>query len=493
MVRFAEGRYAAAGASFGAVQSRLKGSVGSLGLPDTVRDKFLRIYFFALFPTLFLQAAVVNIDAMPEHWISRLKSIDEAVVMGFVIAVALFSRYRPGTFHKKLRLVIAVFLGISALSAFSNNVPWSPATTSLFLFVKGYLLYFAVSRITATERQSELFVYFVAGTLLVCTAIAFLQVAGVNLPWHLDYRLHLGVQSATSIFNHHTRWATASSLGVAVAMALVICSPRERRWQILLVVLAIGMLMSTSRRHLVSMPLAFFVCSWVMLPTVAMRVRRFVTYGAVAALVVVMLIPVLAAFARGTYQEYVVHARSRDRYVLYKSGFELAVDSPVLGRGPGTFGSWPSVTSDSPVYWELGIERLVPTQYKNGAPYASYLGEGGFLGLVFVLGIFSLMGRRLAFLAERMTSKPDRILTGATLIIFANGLLETIVHPFFTGSIATYVFFGAFGLTEARYRTQTLARVVRDLETRRYREHGRHPSDRGHANVSPTGVAANVA
>lgn len=424
-----------------------------IGVDTSFRQKLLRVVFFLTFPVFFVQSGFMNVDGMNEDLVLMLKNIDEIVTLLFVVLVYLLSRYHDGTFQKRLWMLLGVFLAQSAISAAINGVEINVAATSIFLFIKGYLFYLASARLTASEGFVKLVLLTLVASLVICTIVAFLQLAGFSLPWKLGYRLHLGMQSATSIFNHHTRWATASGLGVAAAMAFVIMLPQRKVWYALLLFLGAGLLLSTSRRHVISLPFAFFICAWVFFPDSVVRMRRILSYGAIAVVFAILLFPVLRNYARGTMEEYVEFARSRDRYVLYEGAWDLSTANPLLGRGPGTYGSWTSVRSDSPVYWELGIERWVPTQYRNGAPYASYLGEGGFVGLALILAIFTVMSRRILELSRRVHRPYDRTLAAMVFIMFVDGVLETLVHPFFTGSIATYIFFGSFGLLEARYRT----------------------------------------
>ena len=433
-----------------------------IGVDKGFRQRLLRVVFFLTFPVFFVQSAFVNIDGMSEELVLMLKNIDEIVTMLFVVLVYFLSRYHDGSFQKRLWMLLGVYLAQNAVSAVINDIEVSVAATSMFLFIKGYLFYVATARLTVSEGFVRLVLLTLVASLVICTIVAFLQLAGFSLPWKLGYRLHLGMQSVTSIFNHHTRWATASALGVATAMAFVLMLPQRKIWYGLLLFLGAGLLLSTSRRHVVTLPFAFFLCAWIFFPDSVARMRRILSYGAVAVVAAILLLPVLRNYAEGTMQEYVEHARSRDRYVLYEGAWDLSRANPLLGRGPGTYGSWTSVRSDSPVYWELGIERWVPVQYRNGAPYASYLGENGFVGLALVLMIFAAMGRRTVELARKARGPYDRTLAAMVFILFVDGVLETIVHPFFTGSIATYVFFGSFGLLEARYRTvcRTHAAVV---------------------------------
>ena len=113
------------------------------------------------------------------------------------------------------------------------------------------------------------------------------------------------------------------------------------------------------------------------------------------------------------------------------------------------YGSWMSVLYESPVYAQLGISTLVPLQYRNGAPYAGVLGEGGILGFGLYLTIFVILVKKLVSSALHPRSQIHRLMANVSLMLVLGGMLESIVHPYFTGSIATYLCFMMVGLTEA--------------------------------------------
>ena len=167
------------------------------------------------------------------------------------------------------------------------------------------------------------------------------------------------------------------------------------------------------------------------------------TLSVVAVLILVVIGPRIIGIFGDTWDEYVVNAAARDRYDLYRGGFDLAVRSPIVGRGPGTFGSYASVLFHSSAYAELGIR--LPDSLKTGAPYASLLGEFGIAGVIAFGTFVALTIRALLPAARSPHATVVRAVASAAFVLVVDMTLESVVHVTFSDSLGSFIAFGSAG------------------------------------------------
>jgi len=415
---------------------------------------------------LFVQAALLGVHDLAPATKTALKSAEDVVLVMLVArtaaAIVIGSHgswaAMRGRVHPWL-WGLAIFAAIGIASAVVNRVPVVTAGVGIYLSIKVGLWFFVAASLEVKPRWVVVFGYVLGGLFIGAVAVAVLQVIGVHTPWPTTERA--GGPAATSIWGQHTVFGSA--LSVAAGLAVVALSlPGERLAGLVLgAVAAVGVFLSSVRRLLVSIPVALLGL-FLLLPAAAREpVRRplaalrrpavLVLTGAVLLGVAVVAAPRLANLAARTYEEYVVDAAARDRYELYGGAVRLVEHSPLLGRGPGTYGSYASVLFHSPVYGELGLR--VPNKYKMGAPYASLVGEFGLLGLVAFLAAIVLLARSLFRWTRGLTGSVGAALSAAALFMVVNMLIESVVHPTFRDSfIGFFVFVGA-GLAAGFART----------------------------------------
>lgn len=402
---------------------------------------------------LFVQSALVRLDTLPNQVASALSRADEIVLAALLVRVTYtWLRGRNPTLHPALWALVA-FAAIGVLSAILNGV--GPAETGLgiYLATKAGLWLFVGLHLTVHTQVMARYMYLVGALFMGVIGIAALQVIGVSLPWHPTERA--GVIAATSIWNFHT--AFGGALSVAVGLSVVAFRlPGERIGAAVLIVGSVaGVLLSTARRLLASLTFAA-AATLVTLPRGARHYLRssvsVLRRPAVLALFVfalalgtVVIGPRMVNLAEHTYQRYVVQLTSRDRYLLYEGAVHLVERSPLLGRGPATYGSYASVLVRSPAYAEVGYERPRASMVVGGQ-IASIFAEYGILGFAAFAAFLGLLVRGLIPIARGSSGTLHAALATGGIFMVTNMVIESIVNPVFSNSFITFFAFTGIGV-----------------------------------------------
>jgi O-antigen ligase len=323
----------------------------------------------------------------------------------------------------------------------------------IFLAVKAGLWLYVGAFLVVDLRVMARYAYLIGSLFVGVVVIAVLQVIGLPLPWAPYTRA--GEIVATSIWNFHTAFGGAMS--VAVGLSVVASRlPGERASAAVLAISGVaGVILSTARRLLASL-LVGAVAVLVALPTEArdsMRsqlgvIRRpAVLIGVVAALALgaVVVGPRLVNLAELTWQRYVVDLPQRDRFQLYEGAFRLVQDSPLVGRGPATFGSFASVVVDSPAYEEVGYERPRESMVVGGQ-IASVVAEYGILGFAAFVAFLILLIGALVPIARGSSGTVRAALATGGIFMVANMVVESTVNPVFSSSFITFFTFVGIGV-----------------------------------------------
>ena len=424
---------------------------------------------------LFVQSGVIRAESMPEVVRQVVARIDELTLLVLVIrTLAIGIRRRSLVLPAPLAGTVALVI-VGLLSMALNSVAIIAGGTGLYLASKAGLWLFVAANLRYDERTLVRYLMLIGSLFVLAALIAVLQFAGVTLPWE-PYVRRSGELAAPSIWSQHTIFG--SSMAVAVGLAVVAFRLPGGRVHgfVLLAASSVGILLSSVRRLLISLPVAAALTLG-MLPrarrAAATYLRRRdvqVVLGVVVVGVVVVAAPRLLRIVIDTWDEYVVHAADRDRYVLYRGAWKLAMESAPFGRGPGTFGSFASVLFNSPAYAELGIS--LPDTLKMGAPYATILGEYGLVGLV-AFGAFIVLTLRLTISVARSggTVLAVALATGGLLMV-TSMTLESVVHQVFSDSFVSFFVFAGIGASVALQRRQSdaadavqIAAILRDGRT----------------------------
>jgi O-antigen ligase len=411
-------------------------------------------------PWLFVQAAVIRLPEVTGTPRAIISSSDEAVLA--ILGVWILGRAAwRGTalIIPRVALAILAFVAVALAGTFLNEVPIPQAASGTFLALKAPAWFVIAANLRLDGPRLRRYCWLIGFLFVATAAIGLLQVLGVDMPWETHTR-RTGDVAATSIWNQHTVFGSAMAVGVGLGVA-ALAYPPSRRWGfIILVATSVGVVLSTVRRLHIALPLAGLAV--VLALGRGRRIREAASDGwrwlrgrpvALAAagagtlLVLLLVVPYGVRMVDSVYDEYVLDAADRDRYELYGGAFAHLGRSPLIGRGPGTYGSWSAVLFDSEAHEEVGVS--LPVRYLTGAPYASLLAEFGLIGaaayLLFVLG----SARTMAAIARSAPGTIAGALAVGAGFLIIDFAIESVVHIAFIDSMASYFCFGAAGLALA--------------------------------------------
>jgi hypothetical protein len=153
-------------------------------------------------------------------------------------------------------------------------------------------------------------------------------------------------------------------------------------------------------------------------------------------------------------------------FLLFIASARVISQSPLLGLGPGTFGSAMATWSGSTVYGRLGMREDFAALYGGDCNWATIIGQVGLLGLasfVFLIGAMI----KLAAKTYRRTSDPflKGLCFGHIGVVVAISL-GSLFAGYFEGRYTSYYMWMGAGIVIAlgrQYRPQAGSRFARRL------------------------------
>lgn len=396
-------------------------------------------------PFLVAQMSVDRIGGTGDSPYAWASMYDEALLATGAIAVgvrcvmARTVRLPPGW------LLFTAFAACALVSTLTAGPALLTAALGTALTLKTGIAYLVVSQITLGQHSVQRLTTITFASGSVVLVIAGLQWLGLATPWPSYERF--GQFAATSVFGQHTVFASGAALLTTFAASLVLSGRHTITGAGLTALGVVGVILSTARRVLVTVPIGLGI----MLLTSRQRTgfrptpRQIGVGLAVVVALTILLLPRLIALGEGMYTEYIIKADVRDRYDLYGTAFQLLWERPLFGWGPGTFGSWTAVLTESPLFQEL--PRRLPEGQLMGAPYASFLTEFGLVGTAILMAAVI----RVLLAMIRLASTPGP----ASVVAFAAGAaliglsIEQVVHPVLNDSFVGLLTFGAAGIAVA--------------------------------------------
>jgi len=413
----------------------------------------------ALGAYLFIQSALVRLDTLPAELTMALARADEIVLAALLVRTAAWWLMAGRPPIPTPLWALAAFAAIGVVSAVVNGVGPLGMALGIFLAVKAGLWLLVGSFLRVNVRTLARYAYFIGALFVGAVGIAALQVIGVALPWETTPRA--GVFAATSIWNQHTAFGGSLTVAMALSVAAFRLPGEWLSAAILGVSAAAGILLSTARRLLVSVAVAI-VAVVVALPagerrrirswrSVVRRPAALIILIAVIGVTAVVIGPRLVSVATYTWDRYVVDLADRDRYRLYEGAFQLVQESPIVGRGPATYGSYASVVVDSPAYEEVGFRRRNPTMVVGGQ-MGSLAAEYGIMGFVAFAAFLVLLVRALLPIARGAPSTVQAGLALGGIFMVTDMVVESVINPVFSNSFVTFFSFLGIGVALTLHR-----------------------------------------
>ena len=303
---------------------------------------------------------------------------------------------------------LAMFLAVAAISAFLAEAPPLLVAHGLRWLLRYLIVFYLVVHLDWNNERAKLWIRLLLGVAAVQVILATLQSVLGRPAWEFlapDYgkRGDADVVKWDPNFQRGV-FATMGSyfaLGTYLGMWTLLCLAwgwvtRRRGWLLLAAGLGFGLLLSYSRQAVLGLMLGALALA-------AMSGRRRLVAGC---LILIMAyfgigawvyltdvrIPTsnvdrplherfLGPFTREYWRiDYTFGGRS---YLLLEVGGRLLGDAPLLGQGPGMFGTRASLIHRSPVYEKLKID----TRNLFDVYWISVLGQVGILGLLAFLAI----------------------------------------------------------------------------------------------------------
>jgi hypothetical protein len=412
------------------------------------------VAMMALGVFLFVQSALVRLDALPHLLRTTMGRADEIVLVALVVRTTaqwLINKRTP-PLPKPLWALVA-FAAIGVVSAVVNRIGPIEAGVGIFLALKAGLWLYVGRFVRVDTQVLARYVYFIGALFVGVVGIAALQVLGVAMPWQPEVRA--GVIAANSIWNQHTAFGGALTIAVGLSVAAFRLPGERVSATILAVSSAAGIVLSTARRLFVSLAVAGAAALFALPPGDRVRIRSSLAMlRRPAVLAVLVAAVVLTTVAIGpritnlavlTWNRYVVDLTQRDRFRLYEGAFRLVEKSPLVGRGPASYGSYASVVFDSPAYQEVGFKRRSSTMIVGGQ-LGSLIAEYGLLGFLAFASFVVLMIRLLLPISRGTTGTIHAALATAGIFMLTDLVIESVVNPVFSNSFITFFTFAGIGV-----------------------------------------------
>lgn len=331
------------------------------------------------------------------------------VMLGAVLWGRAVSGRRPWFRRTPLDLPAAIFVAVALLSAVVNGTPPLLVAHGLRWLLRYLVVYYLVVHLDWTADRRRRWIGALLAVAGLQAVIAILQSAAGKPAWDLlaaDYSKRGWVTDEVKLDPNYRRGVFATmgsyfalgtflSLWITVALAQF-WSTARRRWLAAAALLGVGLFLSYSRQAALGLMIAALALAWMfgrraLLAGVLILVLVYLGAGAWVFLTDAYIPgsnidrPVherfLGPFTREYWRiDYTFRGRS---YLLFDVGGRLLRDAPLLGEGPGMFGTQASLTYGSPVYQRLKIDpRNLFDVY-----WIDVLGQVGLLGVLAFLGL----------------------------------------------------------------------------------------------------------
>lgn len=391
--------------------------------------------------------------------VSALGNVDEAAVL---VALLVFS-VRRLVVHGSLRCLTAywffgAFFALGALSSVLNTVPLSVWGLGAFLILKGPLLALGVLQLDwehgdlrRAARVGTVTLVFVLFSAVVNAAApqAWNAVVG-RAP--VSYRL--GIPSLTGVFDHPV--GLASTMGMAFLAVLAYHRTVARSLGTYVLMAATGLAgLLTFRRKSVASTALVAIAGRLWLP--GQKAKATVTIAILVPAVLIVGWEPLTQVVSSSYHEYFDNVGVTARTLMTFDSAKLALGAFPLGVGFGRYGSAVAASTYSPLYVELGYQRIYGMgEGKRGGFltdtfWPSVLAESGVLGMVcYVLALVLLMIP--AWRLMRRHAEPRVRWVGAVAVSWiAQMFIESLAAPVFTGPPMFGPVFMVVGIAAAVY------------------------------------------
>jgi hypothetical protein len=433
------------------------------------------LIFFGVF--LLLQGLIAeNCKEWPLLY-KCVKYADEVFVLLSFLFIVSFQLMK-GTVPLKtgIEWPLALFLLVGVTSSIMAQVPLSIAGVQFFLYIKGFLLFYIFANLAIDKTILHKYLRIFSCVAFIIFALGVMDFAAPN--WfraitgnvaYVDYRA--GVPSVKSLFTHPGVFGWFMSFVALFILAFFFVSGKLRYFS-LSILFSYGVVFSMRRKALAGLLTAaatFFLF-------VKLLNKKNVAFFVILCLAV--LVPnydkieflysnVVENYAHDYVDRELGQPYKAARNVLYFTSVKIAVDYFPLGAGLGRYGSWMSVEHYSPLYDKYGISQVKGLSREEphficDTFWPMIIGETGWAGLLLYCWIILTILRKIYEFTKNTTTTYFKTFSLGALMIFCEGLIESVAQPVFVHPPECYFIFGATGVTFALLSTQEGIKILWD-------------------------------
>jgi len=396
---------------------------------------------------------------------TMLKRIEEAIILMAFLMLILRKAFRGEKWEKTgIDIPLACLIGIGILgSAINRIVPFRLAAFDLFLLIKGFLVFYIFYNLKLSpeniRKAARIFFGIMTGIFLLgMVDLAFPEAfrGFIHNRVFIDYRF--GIPSVQSIFVHPGAFGWFMAFIASYCFAFFIIA-RKTGYLVFSILFSLGAVLSMRFKPVAGLLAAIFTAF------------IFISGTKKAKMVIVLILLILIfgsffgakmglLFEDRVYR-YLQYQNISDeaRNALYAASVRVAGDFFPLGSGLGTFGGWIAALYYSPLYNQYGLSTVYGLE-KGGRfltdtfwPYLiAQFGVIGILCYAWILIVFFHNAASVFKKAENLFIKAFAL---GTLMILAEGLVESLAEAVFVGPPQFFFIFAAMGVTFSLQKKKT--------------------------------------
>lgn len=385
-----------------------------------------------------------------------LKRLEEGIIL-----IAIFSIVLRRIFYEKkwqrtnidLPLIILIILAILS-TARSHLVTYGIAMFDLFLFLKGFFVFYIFYSLRLTDKYLQRFSKVL---FIIALFIFFLGLIDLMAPEYfrtlignkttIDYRFD--IPSVQSIFTHPRSFGWFMAFFACFSYAFFIIMS-QKRYLFSAILFTLGAMLSMRFKPLVGLLAAGF--------TLAILISGRKKIGLIFTLGFIFLIfGVLFGGKAGLLLENKLYTYVESpslynvaRHALYSTGFRIAQDYFPLGSGLATFGGWIAAIYYSPLYIQYGISSVWGLEPEGTFltdtfwPYT--IGQFGFFGAVCYGWILFSLFRRMLKIFRKTNELFLKAFVLGVIMILVEAVVESIADPVFCAPPQYFFIFASLGV-----------------------------------------------
>ncbi len=399
---------------------------------------------------------VLNLETSHAAAAGLLKFVDEVLVLLFFLLILGGCCARKKVLYRsRLEIPLLAFVFFSVLGSLLAEVPPGTALIQLFLYLKGFIFFFTLLQLPVDRKTIRRY-----GGFFAALGLLILLGGLIDLVFPREFRALLGqdplieerygITTVKSIFIH------PGIFGWFFAFLSLYCfgyymTFNRPRYLFLGLLFSVGSFLSMRRRNLVG--IAAGLTAGLFRQSLSRKLRYGLIIGVLASGFVILAWSKIEALYRDVVEVYVTYENPRlvARNVLYLTSATIAEEEFPWGAGLGRFGSWMSLVDYSPVYRQYRLDNvygLTPRdpKYITDTFWPAILGETGVLGTACFIWICAAILFRLSRLIKNSREPLFKAFALGALMIFIEGLFESLAIAVFTSPPIVYFIFGSLGL-----------------------------------------------